>query len=126
MKSIFNFIYFYRTSLIVVGVILYLSFAPSSTFSKIPSFNHEDKLVHCFMYFCLSIILLYECKKRNGNFKYEKFLLGFIFPIILGAIIEVLQPMYFQRSGSFFDLIANILGIIFSNTLFRNLVKHHG
>ncbi|MEI6753214.1 MAG: VanZ family protein [Paludibacter sp.] len=110
-----NFSLNYWKSTFVVCCILYLSFAPPSTFNGIPTFNNEDKLVHFLMYAGLSCLLIFDFRLANKNNKTKSligFLLCFAFPVLLGGTIEILQPLYFGRGGSWFDLSANVTGII--------------
>lgn len=105
----------YWKSITVVSSILYLSFAPPSTFDGIPSFNNEDKLVHFLMYagLCCMLIFDFRVARNNQNVKFlAGYLLCLVFPALLGGSIEILQPLYFGRGGSWFDLSANIVGIL--------------
>jgi len=105
----------YWKSIAVVCCILYLSFAPPSTFNGIPTFNNEDKLVHFLMYAGLCCMLIFDFRFANNKNKTKSvagLLICLVFPALLGGSIEILQPMYFGRGGSFFDLSANIVGII--------------
>ncbi len=114
MKLKFFFSNYWR-SLIVIGCILYLSFAPPSTFKGIPTFNNEDKLVHFLMYAGLSCLLIFDFRLANNKNKTKSvvgFMLCLLFPVLLGGSIEILQPLYFERGGSWFDLSANLTGII--------------
>ena len=113
----------YWKSIAVVSCILYLSFASPSTFDGIPSFNNEDKLVHFLMYagLCCMLIFDFRLARNNQNIKLPAgYLLCLVFPVLLGGTIEILQPMYFGRGGSWFDMTANVLGIA-SAWLFMNL-----
>ena len=122
MKNIFIN---YWKSILVFGSILYLSFAPPSTFNGIPTFNNEDKLVHFLMYAGLCCMLIFDFRLANKNNKTKTtrgYLLCVAFPLLLGGSIEILQPLYFERGGSWLDLSANITGII-SAWLFMHLFE---
>ena len=105
----------YWKSIIIVICILYLSFASPSTFAKIPTFYNEDKLIHFLMYAGLCCMLIFDFRLANKTNK-TKSVIGYMicmaFPILMGATIEILQPLYFGRGGSWFDLSANITGVI--------------
>ncbi len=67
------------------------------------------------MYAGLSCLLIFDFRLANKNNKTKSligFLLCFAFPVLLGGTIEILQPLYFGRGGSWFDLSANVTGII--------------
>ena len=53
----------YWESITIVLVILYLSFAPPSTFKGVPSFEYEDKLVHLLLYAGLTCVLIFDFRK---------------------------------------------------------------
>lgn len=119
----------YWKSIAVVCCILYLSFAPPSTFNGIPTFNNEDKLIHFLMYAGLSCMLIFDFRlaTNNQNIKIPVgYLLCLAFPALLGGSVEIIQPLYFGRGGSWFDMSANLLGIasawIFMN-IFGDLVN---
>lgn len=98
-----------------IGFILHLSFAPPSEFKGIPTFENEDKLVHILMYFGLVSILILDFSSalKKRNIKSIVFVLCIIFPIILGGLIEILQPMFFApRTASWFDWYADIAGVL--------------
>ena len=101
----YKIIFKYWKSIILTGIILYLSFAPPSDFKGIPTFENEDKLVHLLMYLALSGLLIVDYtynsyKKTELKLK----LLCLVFPAVLGGIIEVLQPILAApRTASWFD-----------------------
>lgn len=104
----------YWKSIALTTCILYLSFAPSSTFNELPTFKFEDKIIHLLMYLALTISLLLE---YNNN-KIQKtnvlplIAICAIFPIFLGGLIEVFQPILSAtRTASWFDWGFNILGV---------------
>jgi VanZ family protein len=115
----------YWKSLIVVAVILHLSFASPSEFKGIPTFENEDKLVHFLMYAGLAIALIYDHKRAKTNNSLILYrLICIFFPIFLGGIVEILQPMYFApRSASWFDWLADILGVLAGWLIMEALYK---
>ncbi|MEI8085197.1 MAG: VanZ family protein [Paludibacter sp.] len=109
-----NLVRLYWKSFFVIVCILYLSFAPPSTFKKIPTFDNEDKLVHLLMYAGLSAMLIFDFRnhKKENNICSSFVLACLLFPAFLGGLIEILQPRYFApRTGSWGDFIADILGV---------------
>ena len=115
MKFI-NILLRYWESIIIALGILYLSFAPPSTFKGVPSFTNEDKLVHLLLYAGLTCVLIFDFRKYAKNNKANT--LGFIlvclaFPVFLGGLVEILQPMYFApRTGEWSDWLSDILGTL--------------
>lgn len=114
--KLFSLLKIYWKSLIIIGGILYLSFAPPSTFKGVPSFPFEDKLVHLLLYGGLTCILIFDFRLYAKKFRTTKFAfvsICILFPILLGGIIEILQPMYFApRTGEWFDWFSDILGVL--------------
>lgn len=117
----------YWRSTIVLCSILYLSFAPPSTFKEIPSVvENEDKLVHLLMYGGLSFSLLLDLLTHlKSKFKsWHLLLIGMLFPMLLGGMLEFFQPLYFApRTGSWGDVAANSTGVMLNSILFFLLKK---
>ena len=110
----------YWRSAFVIGCILYLSFAPPSTFDKIPTVENEDKLVHFLMYGGLSFTLMFDFLiHQKPKYRLWLFILiGMLCPIFMGGIVEIIQPLYFApRSGSWGDFAANTTGVLLSGTI---------
>jgi len=126
MKLLKHF-FFYWESIIVVLVILYLSFAPPSTFKGVPSFPYEDKLVHMLLYSGLTCMLIYDFwkyAKRNNTNILAFILICLVFPIFLGGAVEILQPMYFApRTAEWFDWFSDITGVLIGWQSMRFLKK---
>ena len=114
MKLLTNLNYYWK-SIIVIAGILYLSFAPPSTFTGVPTFQNEDKLVHVFLYACLTIILIFDFhnyKKLTAN-KLAFVLYCLIFPIVLGGIVEIFQEYFFPpRTAEWTDWLSDIIGVL--------------
>ena len=95
-------------------VILSLIKVPEYTLSV----THLDKWQHCFAYFVLSIswlIVFYKKKKKR---------LVVVCCILLGVIIEVSQnTLTSYRTGDFYDVIANSLGVLLGLLVFNKFSK---
>lgn len=103
---------FWKSIIITLGI-LYLSFAPPSTFNGVPSFNYEDKLVHFLLYSGLTCLLIYDFNKNRNYTKLAFVLICIAFPIILGGLVEILQPLYFApRTAEWFDWFSDIAGVL--------------
>lgn len=102
-------------SILVALIILYLSLANSHTFDKIPLVDVPDfdKVVHLGMYFCLMSVIILENRKTIKR-TVSLFLIGVI-PLFYGILMEILQAtLTVTRSGSFFDALADAVGVLFS------------
>ena len=111
-----NFIFHYWKSIIIISIILYLSFAPPSTFKEVPSFENEDKLVHLLMYGGLTCILIFDFRQFVKSYRIPRFsfvLICIILPVLLGGAVEILQPMYFApRTADWIDWFSDIAGVL--------------
>jgi VanZ family protein len=114
-------------SLIIALIILFLSFTGQETFDEfnIPKIPYLDKIVHAGMYFVFMFSLIFENRTwLAGPGKY--FLLAMI-PFFYGTAIEILQPLLTKnRTGDFFDVCFNTLGVILAILLwvmFKQLRK---
>ena len=111
-----KFLRTYWKSLLIISGILYLSFAPPSTFKGVPSFENEDKLVHIIMYGGLTCVLIFDFRlyARNNPLSSLAFILiCLLTPVILGGVVEILQPLYFApRTAEWFDWFSDITGVL--------------
>lgn len=103
----------YKFSFLVTLVILYLSLANSHTFDKVPVFNipYFDKIVHFAMYFGLMLMITIESRKTIRDMKH--LLIISLIPLCFGILIEIMQYLLTStRSGSFYDAVADLTGIL--------------
>ena len=101
-------------SILTALIIMYLSMANSHTFDKVPiNIPNFDKFVHFGMYFGLMSVIIFENRKAlrvHGNLLF----LGLI-PLFYGIIIEIMQSsLTTTRTGSIFDALADLAGILVS------------
>ena len=114
MKLINLILYYWKSIIIIIGI-LYLSFAPPSTFQGIPTFENEDKLVHILMYAGLTCVLIFDFWQhtKNNATTLAFILICLVFPVLLGGAVEILQPMYFApRTAEWLDWFSDITGVI--------------
>jgi VanZ family protein len=114
-------------SISVALVIIYLSLANAQTFDEIPVFHFpgEDKVIHFGMYAVLMGALLYENRKIIDT--RCRLALIAVIPILLGALLEVLQMwLTTTRFGSIYDLLFNIFGILFSIGIYLLVINRRG
>jgi len=101
-------------SIAIILVILYLSFAPPSTFKEVPAFEYEDKLIHFLMYLGLTVFLIYDFGKWK---KYSTHFTAFVIccvvlPIVLGGKVEIIQQYFFPpRTAEWIDWFSDIAGV---------------
>jgi hypothetical protein len=92
-----------------------------------------DKAVHAFLFGVLTLLFIRGFKKQTqfSFLRSHALLIVFIISVSYGGLIEILQNYYFiDRSGSWFDFIADalgsMLGIILNNYLKKNKYKFFG
>ena len=114
--KIIRFILYFWKSILIISIILYLSFAPPSTFNGVPTFENEDKLVHLLMYGGLTGILIFDFRryaKKNAMTIVAFIIICLLFPVFLGGAVEILQPMYFApRTAEWADWFSDIAGML--------------
>ena len=120
------FLYYWK-SISLITFILYLSFAPPSTFNGVPSFAYEDKVVHIFLYSVLTCFLIFDYRKYAKKNKTNTWLFALIclaFPIIIGGSVEILQPTFFApRTAEWLDLFSDITGVTIGWLCMKFLIK---
>lgn len=129
MRQTFKMIKNNILSIIVALIILYLSFANPETLNKVSVFHFRglDKIIHLLMYFVFMVTILYEHRKQL--IRSSQYFFIAIIPIVFGALIELFQTWFTNtRSGSIFDLLFNMAGILIAILIFvyiRRLVKEN-
>lgn len=98
-------------------VILVLSGIPGSSLDKVSFWEiiYLDKIMHMFMYFILTLLLISGFKKQlnTRNEKIQPCFYSVIIGIFYGGIVELLQEFIFpERSAELFDFISNSFGTI--------------
>jgi len=80
-----------------------------------------DKFLHILAYFTLSTVWFLALQKKLNNI-YSKLLLIFSL-VIYGIILEVLQGgITNYRTGDFFDVIANTIGILLAALVIKKFI----
>jgi VanZ family protein len=109
----------YHKTILLSFLILFLSLYNFSGISRvIQIFPHEDKVVHFLMYFAIAITVLFEHNLKTGRTDRKRLTVN-IYPLILGALLEIIQKVYtVNRSGDWLDFAADISGILAANLIF--------
>lgn len=106
-------------SLIVALAIAYLSLTDPAKFNhlSISRFHNIDKAVHFAMYFTLMSAIGYENKAYLHS--RIRLLVIALIPFFYGAVMEILQSLFTTyRTGSIFDFLFDLAGIMASVGLF--------
>jgi VanZ family protein len=107
-------------SIITALAILFLSFANPEDLNVISPvfFEGMDKVAHFVMYFAFTMVILLE--NRRNITKIKRLIMFSIIPLVFGAVIEILQSfLTATRSGSIYDLLFNLAGIVVSIILYN-------
>ncbi|WP_298882573.1 VanZ family protein [uncultured Polaribacter sp.] len=106
--------------IIAIGITLGIAYLSLMQVPKTQlSFTSSDKVYHLFAYFTLTICWLFSFhKKPSIKFKIV------IACIVYGIIIEVLQHTLTKyRTGDFYDVLANTVGIFLGMIVFNLFLK---
>lgn len=103
-------------TLIISLLITFLSLANFNDLSTptVLLFPGADKMVHFIMYFTLSLVFMLECYYKSLiQPKKTKLILINLIPLLMSITFELIQEyLTTSRTGSFYDELFNILGIL--------------
>ena len=108
------FFYTYWKSILLCVIIFILS---SVTFTSIPDaarFQNSDKITHMLMYAALGFVAYWEYT-HDTSYKTKHrywFVYMFLFFVLFGGVIEILQGTIFKpRTSEFNDWVGDIVGL---------------
>ncbi len=119
----------YKLTLITIGVILFLSLSTSENINKawFLDFKHSDKIAHIGMYGFLTFVYLMErtafLRSSQDTRKIRWYYVWWI--VLIGALIEFIQPVFAGREKDFWDFVANTTGILLAYFLFYIIKKYY-
>jgi VanZ family protein len=92
---------------------------------KIPETNipYADKVVHFGFFFVQSVLLSLMFNFQAKNSYFQIIFLATLLTFIYGGLIEILQSRFFNRTGDFYDLLADILGGFVGTITYPTLLK---
>lgn len=114
MAGVWYYLKKYPLSLLIIGIVLYLSFfrPPTVEAAKIPGI---DKIAHICMYGGLSGVLWLEFlrnHRKRGLVMWHAWVGAVACPVLLSGLVELLQEYCtVHRGGDWFDFLANITGV---------------
>jgi len=104
----------YLLSILVIVIILILCLMDTSQVQA-PPIDNFDKWVHTIMFLGLSGVIFFD-NTRYFRVKISKniiFCSVFLFPVLFGGLIEIMQEYLTQtRSGDWFDFLFNLFGAL--------------
>ena len=115
--------YFFIAIFLTVGV--GVGSLISLNHESIPKLDISDKLIHISAYLLISISWLLSFKEKAKTLKVNSLI--FISILAYGIIIEVIQGVFTNyRQFDFFDILANLVGIIIAFMIFfKGFRKNH-
>lgn len=126
MKKIWSYLKRYPVSILIVGVVIFLSFFNPSP-DRLPRFPGWDKIAHFLMYAGLSGMLWLEFLRNHRKDEVTPkhgFIGAMILPIIFSGVIEILQSTLTKyRSGDGWDFVANMSGILVATLVAWCLIR---
>ena len=112
----------YYKSISMLAFVLLISLLPADNTNKVMfiDFPHIDKVIHFIMYFLLSLTILFDIYSNKKKPTKIDALSVLSLVLIFSGIIEIIQELYIDsRSGSYYDLISNFIGLIFGFIIYR-------
>lgn len=105
---------YYWKSVLMTAVILYLSFARLSPIEQVPQFSYTDKVAHFMLYLIYSLFLMFDYLNTGKRIYKKRFYsLCLIWPVILGAVTEICQSLFFApRQSEWLDFLSNVTGVL--------------
>lgn len=123
-----NYLKKYPLSILIIGVILFLSFfnPPETPLNKV---TNIDKILHFTMYFGFCIVLWFEYFRSHKHAEAKRLIpWAIVAPIVFSGLIEIgQQTLTPTRGADWWDFFCNSLGCLaaalFSQTITRRILK---
>ena len=123
-----NYLKKYPLSILIIGVILFLSFfnPPETPLNKV---TNIDKVLHFLMYFGFCSVLWFEYFRSHEESNAARLIpWGIIAPILFSGLVEIGQQLLTPtRAADWWDFLFNTLGCLaaalFSQTITRRILR---
>ena len=115
MRTFLLFLWRFRFSLLLAGLVFYLSVMRIPSPVRVLFFPGADKVIHLILYFLLALALMFEAVLPLGTKRrpLSAFALVFLLPAFYGALIELLQQFCFPpRTCNWLDWVFDALGAL--------------
>lgn len=106
----------WMTVILVVYIIVMIIGAIITTPGDIKAVNNNDKLLHFMEFYVLSIILLKTLQVYD--FKHH-YIIGVVVALLFIPVSELIQMLTPSRSFSYYDMLADLLGVIAGLVAFK-------
>ena len=123
-----NYLKKYPLSILIIGVILFLSFfnPPETSLNEV---TNIDKILHFTMYFGFCVVLWFEYFRSHRQASAARLIpWAIVAPIVFSGLIEIgQQTLTPTRAADWWDFLFNSLGCLaaalFSQTVTRRVLK---
>ncbi|MHC1703425.1 MAG: VanZ family protein [Tenuifilaceae bacterium] len=121
-----NFIHNHWKSVVWAIVILILCGMPGDDLNKVKFIDipHLDKIVHGFLYFVFTLLLISENNSQKAYYEttMSSIIIAAIIALSYGMLIEVLQKILFiNRGAEILDMVANTIGFLVAVIFYRQI-----
>lgn len=106
--------------------ILTVSLVPASKIPSIPilQMKFADKIIHFVMYFVFAAFISIGFYRQNQTGIKKNYFISFIIPFFFASATEIMQRLVISgRSGDFYDMLANLSGILAGIIIARSFSK---
>jgi len=109
-------------AIVATIIIAILSLSDISNFDLGLNIKKSDKYLHTLAYFTLTLVWYFALQEKIKNLRFKFFVIAAL--IFYGIILEALQGgITNYRTADFFDVIANIVGIIIAAAIFKKIMN---
>lgn len=122
IKTIRHLLSSYPVSLFLISAVIFLSFFKPPRVQMVEHIAGVDKMIHALMYVALSLALWLEYMRahRRGLKIFWVWILAFVFPIVFGGVVEILQGLCTTyRGAEWIDFLADVLGTTLATLVVR-------
>ncbi|MDR1678921.1 MAG: VanZ family protein [Prevotellaceae bacterium] len=118
-----SFLKKYWKSLLAAATIFYLCTLRTPPVDIIPPFPHFDKVVHFGLFLILAFCLAWDNRRSLSSWrKFQRIRILVLLPAAYGAIIEILQGVFFPpRTADLWDFAADTAGALLVYFFFQRL-----
>lgn len=117
-----TFIKSYYKSLLWAMVIIVLLLIPGNKLphNKLINIPHLDKIVHFILFMVLAYIMIFDTWVLKKKLETRHITLILVISIVFAGLTEIYQYyLIVFRTGSIFDFMADVLGILLASIIFR-------
>jgi hypothetical protein len=109
-------------AIVATIIVAILSLSDISNFDLGLNIKKSDKYLHILAYFTLTLVWYFALQEKIKKSRFKFFVITAL--IFYGIILEALQGgITNYRTADFFDVVANIVGIIIAAVIFKKIIN---